>query len=88
MFEWVAVLKVIGVLTAAIWCLSWCRAWWHSRQYLDIPVNISPEEDLSGLPPLTVLIPACNEAASIESTALGLLEQTYPNLQLIFINDR
>ncbi|MDB2525810.1 glycosyltransferase family 2 protein [Mariniblastus sp.] len=89
MFEWVAVLKVIGVLTAAIWCLSWCRAWWHSRQYLDIPVNILlEEEDLSGVPPLTVLIPACNEAASIESTALGLLGQTYPNLQLIFINDR
>ncbi|MGB2501645.1 MAG: glycosyltransferase [Mariniblastus sp.] len=89
MFEWVAVLKVIGILTATVWCLSWCRAWWHSRQYLDIPENISlSEEGFRKLPPLSVLIPACNEAASIESTAMGLLEQNYPNLQLIFINDR
>ena len=40
------------------------------------------------MPPLSVLIPACNEAASIELTALGLLEQTYSDLQLILINDR
>ncbi len=89
MFEWLVVLKVIGVLTATLWCLCWCRAWWHSRQYIDIPINLSPEEgNLGALPPLSVLIPACNEAASIELTALGLLEQTYTNLQLILINDR
>ena len=89
MFEWLVVLKVIGVLTATLWCLCWCRAWWHSRQYIDIPINLSPEEgNLGALPPLSVLIPACNEAASIESTALGLLEQTYSDLQLILINDR
>lgn len=40
------------------------------------------------LPSLSVLVPACNEATSIESTAKSLLKQTYPNLQLIFINDR
>ena len=89
MFEWVAVFKVVGVLTAVIWCFCWCRAWWHSRQYFDIPLTPSLEEEsLGALPLLSVLIPACNEAASIESTAMGLMEQTYSNLQLILINDR
>lgn len=89
MYEWTFILRAIGILTVVIWCLSWVRAWWHSRQYGEIPTGVAVGENQSDvLPELSVLVPACNEATSIESTATSLLNQTYPNLQLIFINDR
>jgi glycosyltransferase involved in cell wall biosynthesis len=39
-------------------------------------------------PLLSVIIPACNEAANIESAVESLLGQNYPNLEVILINDR
>lgn len=89
MYEWTVIFKLIGILTVVIWCLSWMRAWWHSRQYVDIPTVVEVgEKPTEVLPSLSVLVPACNEAANIESTAVSLLNQNFPNLQLIFINDR
>ncbi|MFI1169498.1 bifunctional polysaccharide deacetylase/glycosyltransferase family 2 protein [Streptomyces sp. NPDC020801] len=37
--------------------------------------------------PVTVLIPACNEEAGIESTIRSLLDSTHPHLQIIVIDD-
>ncbi len=89
MYEWKDILGGLGILTVAVWCFCWLRAWWHSLQYIDIPTKNHLEgKQFSELPPLSVLIPACNEAASIEATAINLLKQTYSDLQLIFINDR
>ena len=39
-------------------------------------------------PALSVLVPACNEADKIEPAALSLLAQDYPDLQIVFVNDR
>ncbi len=39
-------------------------------------------------PSLSVIVPACNEAEHIESAILSLLDQDYPNLEIIAINDR
>lgn len=39
-------------------------------------------------PSLTVIVPACNEAAELEPAARTLLAQNYPELELIFVNDR
>ncbi len=90
MDTWYLLLGTFGGLTVAAWCLSWLRAWWHARQYVDLPqlATSEREETVAALPTLTVIIPACNEEGSIEGAAQSLLEQSYPNLQLIFINDR
>ena len=39
-------------------------------------------------PSLSIVIPACNEEESIEQTVTRLLNQDYPNLELIVVNDR
>jgi glycosyltransferase involved in cell wall biosynthesis len=39
-------------------------------------------------PRLTVIVPACNEAESLESALRSVLEQDYPDLQIILVDDR
>lgn len=79
-----------AALTVFAWCLAWTRAWWHAREYQEIPrLEKSSSEQTADLwPSLSLIIPACNEERSIEAAARSLLEQTYPNLELIFVNDR
>ena len=39
-------------------------------------------------PSLSVIIPACNEEESITQTISHLLDQDYPNFEVIVVNDR
>ena len=39
-------------------------------------------------PSLSVIVPACNEGDTLEPAATTLLEQDYPNLEIILIDDR
>jgi glycosyltransferase involved in cell wall biosynthesis len=39
-------------------------------------------------PRLSVVIPACNEAAGLESAVATLLQQDYPDLEIILVDDR
>ena len=41
-----------------------------------------------GWPRLSVIIPACNEAASLEAAVATLLEQDYSDLEIILVDDR
>ena len=42
----------------------------------------------TGNPSITVIVPACNEAAHISACLESLLLQDYPNLHIIAVNDR
>jgi glycosyltransferase involved in cell wall biosynthesis len=46
--------------------------------------NIAP----AGSPTITVIVPARNEAADIAATLNSLINQDYPNLQIIAVDDR
>ena len=39
-------------------------------------------------PAVSVIVPACNEAANIESAVATLIRQDYPNFELILVDDR
>lgn len=49
--------------------------------------SIEPEH-LTNAPRVSVIVPACNEADTIEVPLLALLDQDYPNLEIIVVNDR
>lgn len=50
--------------------------------------EVLAETALPHPPRLSVIVPACNEAETIEGGVRSLLQQDYPNLELILIDDR
>ena len=50
-----------------------------------VPPDASPGPNP---PRVSVIVPACNEARSIESAVRSLLRQDYPNLEVVLVNDR
>lgn len=51
--------------------------------------NVQPAQDQDeALPSVSIIVPACNEGAKIESAILTLLQQDYQNLEIIAVNDR
>jgi glycosyltransferase involved in cell wall biosynthesis len=71
-----------------------CGAWCAGFLYLALAFKRLPRlECEEGLAPntwprLSVIIPACNEAAQLESAVSTLLDQDYPNLEIILVDDR
>lgn len=53
------------------------------RRLGDVLANQSSAE-----PPVTIVVPACNEEDNIEPAVLSLLAQTYGNLEILVVNDR
>ncbi len=50
-----------------------------------VPANA----DLGTLPPrLSLIVPACNEERSVETAVRSMLNQDYPNLEIVLVNDR
>ena len=39
-------------------------------------------------PLVSVIIPACNEADHLEAAVITVLEQDYPHLEIVLVNDR
>ena len=64
--------------------MAWIVFWYGRLSYrlADVPAPVGP------LPRLSVIVPACNEVGTIRATAESILQQDYPNLELILLNDR
>lgn len=77
----------VVVLLCAGWCVVYLKTAWNARgvRYFE---QVEPAE-LDGEPPcLTVIVPACNEAATIAAALEKLKAQTYPALQVLVVDDR
>ena len=69
------------LVMSVIWMCGACVfSWRYERHHPEPPV-------LSEHPLVSVLIPARNEQDSIRETVKGVLAQSYPNLEIIAIND-
>ena len=81
---------IIGLLIL----ISLCALWVAGLGYLIISIKRLPvlSEEHAPVPDvwprLSVVIPACNEAANLESAVATLLQQDYPGLQIILVDDR
>ncbi len=82
--------EIVLIGYVAIGCVYWgWLAYGSFRINRSVPVLIeetipAPEE----WPSLSVIVPACNEGDTLEAAAATLLEQDYPGLEIILINDR
>jgi glycosyltransferase involved in cell wall biosynthesis len=80
-------LQIIAWLIALIWLWKVLAAAFGLPR---VPNLLLPQFNNSppGLPSITVIVPARNEAADIAATLHSLLAQDYSNLQIIAIDDR
>ena len=49
--------------------------------------RVSPRSMISNYPKITLLVPAHNESVSIKKTIISILENNYPNREIIIIDD-
>ena len=81
-------IKLLSLIAIIPWCVSPFFAL-LLRQFVPKFETVAPTTSPRGvLPRLSVLIPACNEAQTIERALRTLLLQEYPNLEVIVVNDR
>ena len=81
-------IKLLALIAIIPWCISPFFAL-LLRQFVPKFEAVAPKTAPRGvLPRLSVLIPACNEADTIEQALRTLLLQEYPNLEVIVVNDR
>jgi chlorobactene glucosyltransferase len=79
----VIVLSTIALITGLF-----LTYWLHSQHTMDIQVKKRvPQEDKT-YPRISVIIPARNEARNIRRSVEALLRQTYPNFELLVLDDR
>lgn len=77
----------MGIGLALVWTVRLMQAW----RGLPLVPNINrPQWDrpAAGLPALTVVVPAKNEARSVEKCLRSLIESDYPGLSIVALDDR
>ena len=82
------------LVVSLIFCISLCAAWIAVFAYLvrsikRLPVLAREEAPIPDFwPRLSVVIPACNESPHLKSAVLTLLQQDYPKLDIVLVDDR
>jgi hypothetical protein len=86
----VILFEILLIGYTAIGCAYWAwMAYGAYRINRTLPVLIEEKiPNPESWPALSVIVPACNEGDTLEAAANTLLEQDYPNLELILIDDR
>ena len=74
------------VVLCALWIAIFAYLSWALKQvpFFERQTAALPER----WPRLSVIVPACNEAAHLESAARTILDQDYPELEIILVDDR
>ena len=81
-------IKLLALVAIIPWCVSPFFAL-LLKQFVPKFEDAAPRVEPRGtLPRLSVLIPACNEANTIERALRTLLKQDYANLEIVVVNDR
>ncbi len=83
---WTALILAWGGLSSMIWIIMQAKA---VSLFRSITWSVDlPAAERTGLPALSVVVPACNEADHLEEALQSLLAQDYPDLEIILVNDR
>ncbi|HEV7551334.1 MAG TPA: glycosyltransferase, partial [Candidatus Angelobacter sp.] len=88
MFDWTLLYWISGLLLALIWLVPTVQLALHSSEVADIThPEWNPAQD-AALPSLTIVVPARNEEAEIETALRSLLHLNYPLYEVVAVNDR
>jgi glycosyltransferase involved in cell wall biosynthesis len=88
MFDWTLLYWISGLLLALIWFIPTVQLALHSSEVADLTQpEWNPAQD-AALPSFTIVVPARNEQAEIETALRSLLQLNYPQYQIVAVNDR
>jgi len=85
---WIWFYWVTGLLLAAIWTIPVIRAAIYFRHVADLTLPEYEPPPEAKLPPLTIVVPARNEAETIEPAMRSLFRLNYPDYHIMAVNDR
>lgn len=79
-------LSIVSIFFTVVWCLFFL---WAFRSSRSVPIfeNTQPGQP-EAWPRLSIVVPACNEAAELAAAGRTLSEQDYPDLEILYVNDR
>ena len=80
-------LAAASALSAIFWARTALRALATDRLVDDL-AEVAPEPPPGGWPSVTAVVPARDEAASVERAVRSLLSQDYPDLAVVAVDDR
>lgn len=79
-------LNTYGIITLLLWWFAGLRS---VHNYLEVePLDETASPPPDGWPRVTIIVPASNEGENLKTALPTLLNQNYPNLEIILINDR
>ena len=77
------------IISSILFVLSLAIAYWtHSRYRMEYVVQPAAYPPGILAPEISAVVPARNEARNIRRCVLSLLDQTYPNFEVIVVDDR
>jgi glycosyltransferase involved in cell wall biosynthesis len=79
--------EVVAWVVALSWVFKVLEAWLGLVSIVDL-CHESEDRAPVGMPSLAVIVPARNEEEHVAACLRSLLEQEYPNLRIIAVNDR
>lgn len=74
------------IVLCGLWC--WAFGYLFLAAYRLPHLHRLAMADAPQWPALSVIVPACNEAANLEAALATLLQQDYPKLEIIAVDDR
>ncbi|MFZ5813917.1 MAG: glycosyltransferase [Bacillota bacterium] len=79
----------LAVLIFAASLFKFAEGLYARRRVTDLAAMVPPDRSPGPAPPRpSVIMPACNEERAVEESVRSLLQQDYPNLELVLVNDR
>jgi glycosyltransferase involved in cell wall biosynthesis len=79
---------ISGILVALGWTIPVVQAMLNLHRVANLTEPKWDPPAITPMPPLTIVVPARNEAAGLEPAIRSLLRLDYPDFQIIAINDR
>ena len=82
--QWI--LTILAASSVVMWLVEWL-ALEMTRRTMPL-ISEMPKNMTGPYPKISIIIPACNEGETIEKAVSSRLEDTYPNLEFVLIDDR